>query len=368
MRPAVSVRRSGVTAGVDRSLIGCLAAAILSVVGCGVGGDRRVATTASANLRIAAVGDILLDRRVGAAIAADGPDYPFERVAPVLRDADLALGNLECPITDSDARAPKPFSFRVRPAAARGLIPSGLDILGLANNHTLDCGRSGLADTMSWIDRARLSYCGAGASARRAGTGREIRVGGHRVRFLSFCDVIQDASFPTAGSPTIAQLPAEEVRRAIQTARRRSDLVVASFHWGAEYANYPTTRQRELARLAARAGADLILGHHPHVLQGFEWLRGPDGRRVLAAYSLGNFVFDPRRPPADETGILEAALGSSGVAHARLLPCLIRRCRPEPATGRAAARILARVADLSRRLGSGVGQDGVLSVSAPNGP
>jgi poly-gamma-glutamate synthesis protein (capsule biosynthesis protein) len=309
---------------------------------------------------LAAVGDILLDRRVARRVARSGANYPFVHVTAILRQADIAFGNLECPVSRNARPLPKPYSFRASPETASGLAAAGFDVLSLANNHTLDCTRSGLTDTMAYLKRTGIAWCGAGMSGAEAASPLLLHRNGLKVGCVAFCDVIQPATYARSDLPSVAPATESGVRRAVQSARARADIVIASFHWGIEYAPRPTARQKALARAAAASGADLIVGHHPHVLQGLEWLPGMQGRRTLVAYSLGNFVFDAPRPAATQTVILEVTLGADGRHAARIRPCIIRNCRPVPASGKAAAAIIKRVAGLSAEMGVCVGADGIV--------
>ncbi len=304
-------------------------------------------------VRLVAVGDILLDRGVGRKIARHGPDYPFALIADRLRSADIAFGNLECPISASHVPVAKPFSFRATPAAASGLGRAGFDIVSLANNHTLDCTRAGLADTMAFLRSASpegIAWCGAGMSGARAEDAAIVVRRGLRVAFVGFCDIVQDASYLRPDLPSVAQASKAGVLSTIRRARGRADVVVASFHWGIEYEPRPTRRQMALAADASRAGADLVIGHHPHVLQGLQRIPRQGRSPTLVAYSLGNFVFDPQRAPADRTAVLDATLDRSGVRDARLIPCRIVACRPLPVAGAKAGETLDRVEALSNEL------------------
>jgi poly-gamma-glutamate synthesis protein (capsule biosynthesis protein) len=303
---------------------------------------------------LAAVGDILLDRGVGRRIAARGPGYPFAHATASLRSADIAFGNIECPVSDEGKPAPKPFSFRASRRAASGLADAGFDVLSLANNHTLDCGRSGLADTMAFLRTEGIAWCGAGATASDAAAPRVLRRKGIRVALVGFCDIVQDASYPRSDLPGIAQASQDAVANAVRRARRMADAVVVSIHWGIEFTPRPTARQRALAVSAARAGADLVIGHHPHVLQGLQWVRRSSNRGALVAYSLGNFVFDPLRSPSNRTVVLTLSLGRTGVRDARVTPWVIDDCRPKPAPADIAAATLARIEELSREMGTRV--------------
>ncbi|MCC6731417.1 MAG: CapA family protein [Chthonomonadales bacterium] len=313
---------------------------------------------------LCAVGDVLLARGVGRRIERYGTDWPFERVAPWLRATDLAFANMECALTTRGAAVPKPFVFRGDPGSARGLRDAGIDVVSLANNHTLDYGRTGLADTMDALRVAGVGWVGAGATLRAARRPLVRRVGALRVGFVAMSDFVPEGVFPRQDRESVARASERAVREAVVAARRAADVAVVSLHWGVEFRGRPSARQVALARAAAAGGADLVLGHHPHVLQPLEWLPGRGGRRTLAAYSLGNFVFDPRGAAASRTVILRCRLGRDGVESASVLPVLLRDCRPTPATGAGAQAILRRVAKLSAERGTRVVVGGGIGVVA----
>jgi poly-gamma-glutamate synthesis protein (capsule biosynthesis protein) len=156
--------------------------------------------------------------------------------------------------------------------------------------------------------------------------------------------------------------PATEatVRMAVARARQRADIVVASFHWGIEYSDLPTERQRELAHAAADAGADVVIGSHPHVLQGIEW-RDRRTHSTLIAYSLGNFIFDAPNAAARRSAILYVTLSRTGVVSARIEPVTINRCQPAVAAPAERGATIADLRGMSRSLGCAVANDGALS-------
>lgn len=262
-------------------------------------------------LVLAAVGDINLGDRVGLAINAYGARYPWLSVAPILNRADLAVGNLECAVSTRGAPlAGKRYTFRGRPSAlaAAGRF-AGLDVMTLANNHSLDYGREAFIDTIRHATRAGISIVGGGSNLAGARTPAVRETGGLRVAFLAYSDVRPlgfDAGPGIAGTnPAFPHIVAPDVRRA----RRAADVVVVYFHWGEERTFRPNERQRALARLALSSGATVVLGAHPHVLQSLERPRP----RKLVAWSLGNFVFGATSPGTQRTGILLLRLGASGV-------------------------------------------------------
>lgn len=306
----------------------------------------------SPSVTLMAVGDILLDRGVARKIEQYGTGYAFAEVRPILATADIAFGNLECPLAEQGQKVVKRFSFKAKPAYAQALVEGGMTILSVANNHSMDCGRTGLVETMDTLRHNGIRWCGAGLNRSEAERPTILTVHGIRIAFVGFCDFLPEGSFLRADRPTIAFASEETVRRAVAAARPQADVVIASFHWGVEFTGRPADRQMRLAQIAVNAGADLVLGHHPHVLQGLALVsptKGPygAGRRSLVEYSLANFVFDQGmglngRDTA--TIILRCTLGKHGVTSARIIPVRIHNCRPYPATGADRAATLARMA------------------------
>jgi poly-gamma-glutamate capsule biosynthesis protein CapA/YwtB (metallophosphatase superfamily) len=278
----------------------------------GVGVSAPVAVTVRP-LRLASVGDINLGDAPGEAIAANGPRYPWTSVGNALRRADIAFGNLECAISELGEPFPKQFNFRGTPAALKGLRRhSGIDVLNLANNHVGDFGRPATVETVHAVQRLGMRAVGAGADLKRALAPQVVDRLGLRVAFVGFSSIAPLEFAAGEDSPGTAWASVEAVAEAVRDARRRADVVVATFHWGIEKATYETAEQQLLAQTAAAAGAHLVIGAHPHVLQPLR----REGA-ALVAYSLGNFVFGAASPGTESTGILEADLTADGVAAAR---------------------------------------------------
>jgi hypothetical protein len=274
---------------------------------------------------LAAVGDVNLGDGPGALIAAFGPRYPWTSTAATLRRADVAFGNLECAVSSRGAPVPKQFNFRGHPSALRTMAAyAGFDVLNLANNHTGDYGTRALLDTVANVRRFGMKAVGAGGSLASAAEPRVIERLGLRIAFVGFSNILpaQFYAGPTkAGTqPATPELMAAGVREA----RRRADVVIATFHWGVERSPTPDGRQRAFANTALAAGADAVIGAHPHVLQPIERA----GRRRVVAYSLGNFVFGASSPATARTGILRLKLSTRGVEGHRLQPATISISRP----------------------------------------
>jgi poly-gamma-glutamate synthesis protein (capsule biosynthesis protein) len=278
-------------------------------------GRSRPVRVRSRYLTLAAVGDINLGNGPGAYMRRYGYRYPWRRVAPTLRGADIAFGNLECAVSRRGSPVPKQYNFRGPPAALRRVAGfAGFDVLNLANNHSGDYGRLAFVDTLRFTRAFGMSPVGGGVNRRRALRPRVVRRHGLRVAFVGFSDRLPLSFYATQTRPGIAFASTPMIRRAVRRARRRADVVVATFHWGDERSRTANARQRAFARTALRAGAHAVIGAHPHVLQP----RHRRGRRIVA-YSLGNFVFGTGGGATSQTGILRLRLSGRGVEGMRLL-------------------------------------------------
>ncbi len=297
-------------------------------------GDERL-------VRIAIVGDILFDRGVREQIERTGVDALLDGVAPLLSGADLALANLECPLSRRGLRAAKPFSFRGDPECASALARAGLDAVSLANNHSLDYGRGALVDTMTALESSGVVAVGAGMTRAEALEPRVFERNGIRIAVLGYCDLFIEGNTPRDDAPGVATGDPEALLRAIRSARESSQIVVLLIHWGVEYRDKPTDAQRDLARRAMAAGATVVAGAHPHVLQPIE-----QTGRALVAYSLGNFVFDQRRRDGSDSAILMVTVSATGVERFEAVPVVIHACRPAVAIGEDRERIARRLAPM----------------------
>jgi poly-gamma-glutamate capsule biosynthesis protein CapA/YwtB (metallophosphatase superfamily) len=278
----------------------------------GAGVSTPVAVTVRP-LRLASVGDINLGDAPGDAIAANGPRYPWSGVSAPLRKADIAFGNLECAVSERGEPFPKEFNFRGTPDALAGLRRhSGIDVLNLANNHVGDYGPQAMLDTVRHVESLGMRAVGAGRNLRRALAPQVVERLGLRVAFVGFSQIAPLEFAAGERKPGTAWATPESVAEAVRAARRRADVVVATFHWGIEKAPFESTDQQALAQTAAAAGAHLVIGAHPHVLQPMR----REGA-ALVAYSLGNFVFGAASSETTTTGILQTDLTADGVSTAR---------------------------------------------------
>ena len=249
-----------------------------------------------ASVRLVAVGDIMMHQDVKRAEAEDGGGFPalWADLVPLFEGADLAFGNLETPVAPTTGRPGRPFQFNAPAALPPALRASGFTVLSTANNHAFDQGRKGVVETLDRLRQAHLVAIGSGEDRPQAEAVQILARNGLKVAFLGFTDLFNLDLDRKATEPWVRPLDLEPALAAVREARSKADIVVVSVHWGNEYQHTPTKRQRDIARKLVAAGCDLLLGHHPHVLQPME-LMTVDGRRALVAYSLGNFISNQDR-------------------------------------------------------------------------
>jgi poly-gamma-glutamate capsule biosynthesis protein CapA/YwtB (metallophosphatase superfamily) len=308
-------------------------------------------TTAPRPLTVAASGDVLGDRGVGLFIDKQGAAPLFANVRSLFEEASVAFVNLEGPISDKGSAASwKEYTFRDRPALAEGLVSGGIDVVSLANNHANDYGSQALLDTFARLNEAGVHYAGTGENAAAAAAPSLLITPAGMVAVLAFTDIIPGGFAAGTDSPGVnATTPDRKAMiAAVTKAAKQAKFVIVSFHWGEEYKGQPNATQRELAHAVIDAGADLVLGHHPHVLQGFELYKDR-----LIAYSLGDFVWDHYSQETGETVILKVAIPGRGGPTFELVPIYLDEVTgvPSPVTGDHAASILKRVAGYSASLG-----------------
>ncbi len=301
---------------------------------------------------IIAGGDVMLGHWTGEYLERYGADYPFEFIRPLLLDADIAFANLEAPFADSGSAVEgKTFTFKVPTRHVSGLVNAGFDVLSLANNHMLDFGIDGLRQTLSALSSAGLQHAGAGLDSAAAWRPALLQTPAGTVAVLAFSMTFPKEFWVTDSTGGTAYPHESSMIRAIEQADRVADYVVVSFHWGAEKRDTPKDYQIYFAHKAIDAGADLILGHHPHVLQGLELYRGR-----LIAYSLGNLAFSAYSRAAVNSMLLKVVLYPGGLLYAKIHPLNVDNAevefQPRLAGVERHAAIISHLDTLSRALNS----------------
>ncbi len=297
-------------------------------------------------------GDILLDRGVGDAIEKNGKYYPYGEIKKILQQADISAANLECPLTERGIPSLKNrhLVFRADTGNAYALKDAGFDLLNLANNHAMDYGHTGLDDTLNALKKVGIMTVGAGLDSAAARQPVFIEKNGLKLGFLGYSTFPGEGYFYFSDRPDVCRADVSCLSEEINRAREKCDILVVSFHWGKEFDFYPSADQQELAHLAVDGGADIVIGHHPHVLQGVE-----EYKDRLIFYSLGNFVFDRQIPEGtDETVMVCISVTGDGISSAEIIPVMINSCRPEEAGGESATYVLERMKLYSKRFGTAI--------------
>jgi len=262
----------------------------------------------TARVTLAAVGDVLMHGAVKESAAVHGAGAPdagyswlFAPIADLLAQADLTFANLETPIAPKTSKGSRAFVFNAPGDVVTALQRAGVDLVSVANNHAFDQGRPGFEETLESLDRAGMIYLGAGRAPRPAGPVLVER-NGLKLAFLGYTYGLNqpgnDCPPARKGAPPClqaAELRTEAIVEDVRAAAAAADAVVVSVHWGIEYEQQPRAQEVALARRLADAGALVVLGHHPHVLQPVELHRRPDGGMAVIAYSLGNFISNQSR-------------------------------------------------------------------------
>ncbi len=277
-------------------------------------------------ITLALAGDVMLGRGVAQALNRDW-EAAFAEVQPWLADADLTFANLESPLTTAPPRSSPPqaggreggYDLRASPESVAALRAAGFDVVSLANNHALDAGQTGLRET---VDTLHAAGIGALLDGKAGGS----------VDCSPTCQLL-------AFDDSVAPLDVKAAAGAVAAAAERADVVIVSIHWGGEYQAAPGPRQRSLARKLAGAGAGVIVGHGPHVLQRVEWVG-----ETLVAYSLGNLLFDQPYPADCRQGvILRVTLQGDRIAAVEAIPTVTEQGRLRLANPEEAAAISDRI-------------------------
>ena len=249
---------------------------------------RRPAETEEVSM--IAVGDLMLSRNVAAKIKKFKDfNYPFASTSAYLKSADFVFGNLESPITLGPIVPTGSFTFHADPGAEAALAAANFKVLSLANNHLPNYGAVGIADTIKYLNEAGIAYTGAGQNLVEASLPARLDFKGIKFAFLAYndSDVVPPGYGAAAGRAGTALMDITKMQAAVSAVKKQADLIIVSMHSGKEYTEGLTRSQTEFARAAVDAGAELVLGHHPHVTQRVEKYKDK-----YIFYSLGNFVFD----------------------------------------------------------------------------
>lgn len=260
------------------------------------------------SVTIAAVGDILIhDSVFKDAYTGSGYDFKpmFENVKQYLQQADIAFANQETMLGGKELGLSGYPRFNSPTEVGDALKHIGIDIVSIANNHTLDVGEKGILNAIDYYNSEGILYTGAYESFEDREIIRTIEKDGIIFSFLAYTYGTNGIPVPNGKDYLVNLIDEERIVADIQKAKDISDVVVLSLHFGNEYEPFPNTRQKELAQMFSDAGANIIFGHHPHVLQPMDWITGEDGQKTFVAYSLGNFISGQKGIEREIGGILQ---------------------------------------------------------------
>jgi len=274
--------------------------------------------------RILFGGDVMLSRSVGRMAREHGdPAAPMRDVAPMFSAADIAFANLESPFSDRGRIMDQGMVFKAEPDMISGLQLAGIDVVSTANNHARDCGGHGVEYTLDWLEQHGIAAAGTGRSEDAAHAGAIVERNGVRFGFLGYT-YDQSNGNHTDIDDRVAVLDFARMRQDVAAMLKRAHVAIVSMHAGLEYTPKPNPQQVSFARAAIDAGARIVVGHHPHVVQPWERYKGG-----VIFYSLGNLVFDQFQRAETQRGALgQVVFSGKSLARAEMIPVNIVKSVP----------------------------------------
>ncbi|MGE7758747.1 CapA family protein [Peribacillus sp. NPDC097895] len=297
---------------------------------------KTAASKSDQPLTMTMVGDVMMGRNVEEVTEKHGYDYLFRYMKPYFAASDYVSGNYEHPALKNGVSNYKEADTAIRlnsnKSGVKAVKDAGFSVMTLANNHMMDFEEQGLLDTIDEFKNADMDYVGVGSNTADAKASIDYAdVNGLRVATLGFTDVYKKDAVPTNDQAGLLNsnpdLLFEMIGKARDSEQGNADLVVVNMHWGQEYSSSATSRQTDLAKAVIDAGADIIIGHHPHVLQSFDVYK--DG---IIFYSLGNFIFDQGWTRTKDSAMVQYHLAEDGKAAIDVVPLQIEEATPRPAT------------------------------------
>lgn len=272
-------------------------------------------------------------------------EYAFSKIK-WFADADISMVNLENPLTSRGAPVEKQFTFRARPQYSKILKDAGVDIVTLANNHIYDYGPIGLNDTLEKLLADSIYFIGAGRNINEARHPVIFYIKGLKIAYFAYYGTHKHSdSHPAVGDSSgtaLRQLPI--IKEDIEKFRTKVDYVIVNFHWGIEKAEYPGQDQIYFAHSVIDYGADIIVGHHPHVLQGIEKYKGK-----IIAYSLGNFIFGGNSRKMYDTAILKIELKKKKDIAVSVIPIKVNYWQPQLLNGKKGQSVINSIKKISAK-------------------
>lgn len=297
---------------------------------------------------ISAVGDIMLDASSRPTMQSKGYDYPYEQMRQFFQGSQIVFGNLEGPLTDRGTpETDKKFVFRSPPdKVSMALKNAGFNVVSLANNHMLDYGPDGLAQTISTLDTAGIKHVGAGADLMHARQPAFFQVGKWKIAFLAYSITLPDNFYAAPHKAGTAFAYEDQLRKDVKAARKQADIVLVSFHWGQEGKTVLRDYQIRIGHLAIDSGASAVIGSHPHILQGIEQYKNG-----VILYSMGNFTFGSYSSHSTRSAIAQLIFSNGRLHEVRMIPIDVNnfevQFQPHPLHGKEADEVIAGLTRLS---------------------
>ncbi|MGG0410782.1 CapA family protein [Peribacillus simplex] len=297
---------------------------------------KTVVSKSDQPLTMTMVGDVMMGRYVEEVTEKHGYEYLFRYMKPYFDNSDYVSGNYEHTALKAEVsnykEADTPIRLNSNTSGVQAVKDAGFSVMSLANNHMMDYEEQGLLDTIDEFKSTDMHYVGVGSNTTEAKNSIDYAdVNGVRVATLGFTDVYgKDAVSKNDKAGLLNSNPDllfELIGKARDAKQGNADLVVVNMHWGQEYSTSTTARQKDLAKAIIDAGADIIIGHHPHVLQSFDVHE--DG---IIFYSLGNFIFDQGWTRTKDSAMVQYRLAEDGKATIDVVPLQIEEATPRPAT------------------------------------
>lgn len=308
-------------------------------------------------IHIVFAGDTMFDWGLRPLLEKEGYDYPFVYVKEQIQKADYAFVNAETTFTERTKKDPNQlFWIKSDVRGLEALKNAGFHMLNLGNNHILDYLRPGLEDTLTNVEKYGFDYIGAGRNEQEAYQSKAVTIKGKKFRFFSFVRFFPSTSWRAEGdrSGVPNGYDLELVKKTILEQKSDEDYIIVYFHWGKEKQNQPLPYQREYAQELQKIGVDLIVGSHPHWLQGFEYIDG-----MPVAYSLGNFLFPPYvKNETAQTGLLTATFKGDEIT-LQFDPYFIRNGQIVPGSEEERKQLLRYLESISMK--TSIDKDGLIA-------
>lgn len=305
-------------------------------------------TTKENTVSIIAVGDVMIGGNVKEFTDQFGFEYPFEATKEILKEADITFCNLEGPISKKGLKEEgKEFTFKTNPKAAEGLANAGFDVVSLANNHIMDFGPDALFETIEHLGKNNIKGIGAGKDLSSSRKPALFEINGIKIAFLAYAFTFPLHFYAEQDKPGSAPGVPEFIEKDIKKAKQKNDVVIVSFHWGAELMTEPKEYQIKMGHNAIDWGATIVLGHHPHVLQGIELYNNG-----LIAYSLGNFAFGSYSKNVKDGMMLSVKFNKVKIQEANVIPISVYNIdvlfQPKALKGDDAKRVINHLKEISQ--------------------